>query len=147
MEHCPNDPMPVLGPPAAFRKLSEVANMALSTVLDVMGVVQSVQPVNNIQRKDGTTTEKRSITLRDDSGFEVELSMWSPYATRDGDRLEAVRARATPLPSLRPHRPLTRPLPRPAGAEPGRAPRAGLQARAADRVPGPQPEHGGQLRV
>lgn len=41
-------------------------------MVDIVGVVQSVAPVSQIQRKDGSSTDKRSMQIRDDSGASIE---------------------------------------------------------------------------
>jgi len=47
--------------------------MEAGTVVDVIGVVDTVQNWAVITRKDGKDTQKRSLTIRDDSGRSVEV--------------------------------------------------------------------------
>jgi len=81
-------------PPAHFVKIAALANMPAPapnggvSVVDVMGVVHSVGQCSTLARKDGSSTEKRSVMVRDDSGSEVELTLWPPYSSREGEQLE-----------------------------------------------------------
>jgi len=56
-----------------FRKLAELETMEAGAIVDVIGIVDSVQDWTMITRKDGSDTRKRSMTLRDDSGRSVEV--------------------------------------------------------------------------
>ena len=75
---------------AQFRKIEEVENESPNTIIDVVGVVESVQSAATIQKKDGTETQKRALLLRDQSGRSVELSMWGNHAENPGIALEEV---------------------------------------------------------
>jgi replication factor A1 len=50
-------------------------------------VVENVLDWATITKKDGTETKKRSLTIRDDSGRSVELTLWGKYANEPGDHL------------------------------------------------------------
>ena len=73
-----------------FQTIDKVENESPNTVIDVVGVVESVQDNVTIQKKDGTETTKRSLLLRDQSGRSVELSMWGAYSEDPGNLLEEV---------------------------------------------------------
>ena len=74
-----------------FRKIEEVENESPNTVIDVVGIVESVQSSVTIQKKDGTETQKRGMLLRDQTGRSVELSMWGNLAENPGISLEEAR--------------------------------------------------------
>jgi replication factor A1 len=57
-----------------FRKLAELETTEAGTIVDVIGVLDTVEPWAVINKKDGTETRKRSLTIRDDSGRSVEVS-------------------------------------------------------------------------
>lgn len=57
-------------------------------MVDVIGVIHSVAPIALLQRKDGSQTDKRNLTIRDDSGASIEVTLWSPFAQREGEALE-----------------------------------------------------------
>jgi replication factor A1 len=63
-------------------------------VLDVVGVLESVEPWSTISRRNGTETRKRAVYLRDDSGRSVELTLWGAFANNPGDALEAAVAQS-----------------------------------------------------
>lgn len=71
-----------------FRKIEDVENESPNTIIDVVGIVESVQGNMTIQKKDGTETNKRSLLLRDETGRSVELSMWGSHAEHPGVELE-----------------------------------------------------------
>jgi hypothetical protein len=56
-----------------FKKLAELETVEAGSIVDVIGVLDSVEPWAVITRKDGTDTRKRSATIRDDSGRSVEV--------------------------------------------------------------------------
>lgn len=56
-----------------FRKLAELETTESGTIVDVIGVLDTVEPWAVINKKDGTETRKRSLTIRDDSGRSVEV--------------------------------------------------------------------------
>ena len=41
-------------------------------------------------QKNGEDTQKRSLTIKDDTGRSVELSFWGHMASKPGDELEQV---------------------------------------------------------
>ena len=57
-----------------FRKLAELETTEAGAILDVCGIVDSVEAWAIITRKDGSDTRKRSLAIRDDSGRSVEVS-------------------------------------------------------------------------
>jgi len=78
-----------------FKKIGTLGSMpvGVNTVVDVLAVVHSVSALASITKKDGSSTEKRSLMVRDDSGFTVELTLWSPMATREGEQLDQMLIR------------------------------------------------------
>ena len=59
-------------------------------MIDVVGVIESVDPWTTITKKDGTDTTKRALVLRDQSNRSVELTLWGDYAMTPGEQLEQV---------------------------------------------------------
>lgn len=64
--------------------------MAATTTLDIMGVVESVDPAGTITRRDGSETEKRNLIMRDDSNKSIEVTLWAAHAENPGSQLEEV---------------------------------------------------------
>ena len=72
-----------------FRNIKEIETLMKDTTIDVMGVVHEVSPVSTIMLRTGEKA-KRSIKLRDDSGAEVELTLWGDHAENLGQKLETM---------------------------------------------------------
>jgi len=72
-----------------FKPIADIAELPASTVVDVVGVVEAVNPANDFVRKDGQTSRRRSVTLRDASNGQIELTLWGQAADDEGARLEA----------------------------------------------------------
>ncbi|KAK9813638.1 hypothetical protein WJX73_001046 [Symbiochloris irregularis] len=72
-----------------FKRIEEVENTPPKAMIDIVGVVEMVEPWTTITKKDGTDTTKRPVTLRDQSNRSVELTLWGEYAMNPGEELEA----------------------------------------------------------
>lgn len=64
--------------------------MPAGTMLDVLGVLDSIGDFTTITLKNGTEQSKRSIVLRDNSNRSIELTMWAEFASEPGDQLSQV---------------------------------------------------------
>ena len=85
----PNDSLPPpVQLPGQYRKIATLVDMATGTLVDIQAVVHSCGPLSSITRKDGGTADKRSLVLRDDSGYCCELTLWGTFAQKDGDTVE-----------------------------------------------------------
>ena len=73
-----------------FRNIKEIESLMKDTTIDVMGVVHEVSPVSMQMLRTGGEKAKRSIKLRDDSGAEVELTLWGEHAESLGQKLETM---------------------------------------------------------
>ena len=74
-----------------FHPIADVENMEANAVVDVMGVVVGMSATQSIMRKNGTETHKRTVMLRDESGRQVELTMWGEFCSGEGDQLQVRR--------------------------------------------------------
>lgn len=72
-----------------FCKIAAVEDTPPGNSLDVIGVVENVMDWVTITKRDGTDTQKRSLTIRDDSNRSIELTLWGKYANEPGDHLQA----------------------------------------------------------
>ncbi|KAH3901733.1 replication factor A subunit protein RFA1 SCDLUD_001506 [Saccharomycodes ludwigii] len=63
-----------------FVKLSSVENTEPNSVVDVMGIIQEITPVFQINSKAGKTYDRRDITIVDDSGYSISLGLWNNLA-------------------------------------------------------------------
>ena len=85
----------------ALRKIAALADAQPRTNVDVAGVVEAVAPATSITRRDGSEVRKRSVTLRDDSGAAVELTLWGSFADAAlGDQLDGLVNGAASRPVL-----------------------------------------------
>lgn len=71
-----------------FHQISEIEGMDSNSVVDVIGIVSSINPATSLMRKNGTETQKRSLQLKDMSGRSVELTLWGNFCQAEGQRLQ-----------------------------------------------------------
>ncbi|XP_030454003.2 replication protein A 70 kDa DNA-binding subunit A [Syzygium oleosum] len=71
-----------------FHPISDVEGMESNSIVDVIGVVHSINPVASIMRKNGSETQKRTLHLKDESGRSVELTLWGNCCNAEGQRLQ-----------------------------------------------------------
>jgi replication factor A1 len=72
----------------SFRQISELENMGSGAIVDLVGVVMSVEPSANIMRIDGTETQKRTLQLKDMSDRSVEIIFWGKFCHTEGQQLQ-----------------------------------------------------------
>lgn len=64
-----------------FVKISDVENLEANKNIDVLAIVKSVsEPANLISKKTGSELVKCDVTLIDDSGYEIALTIWGDKA-------------------------------------------------------------------
>ncbi|XP_057854853.2 replication protein A 70 kDa DNA-binding subunit A [Cryptomeria japonica] len=72
----------------SFRPISEIEDIENNSMVDIIGVVLSINPSNTILRRNGTETQKRTLQLKDMSGCSVELTMWGGFCNKEGQQLQ-----------------------------------------------------------
>ena len=72
-----------------FKPILSLEQCATGTMADVVGVVLSCDAAVTIQRRDGTDTQKRTVSIKDDSNASIELTLWGSYVQDPGAQLEA----------------------------------------------------------
>uniref|UniRef100_A0A2P2IVV6 Replication protein A subunit n=2 Tax=Rhizophora mucronata TaxID=61149 RepID=A0A2P2IVV6_RHIMU len=72
----------------SFKPISEIENAESNSILDVIGIVTSVNPSVPILRKNGMETQRRILNLKDGSGRSVELTLWGDFCHKEGQRLQ-----------------------------------------------------------
>ncbi|XP_047043122.1 replication protein A 70 kDa DNA-binding subunit C-like [Lolium rigidum] len=70
-----------------FQLINEIQNLHNGDMIDLLGVVTSVNPSVTVMRKDGTETQKRSLQLKDMSGCCVEITLWGNVCNAEGQLL------------------------------------------------------------
>lgn len=88
VELCPDEDCSIPAQRFSFTMIDRIEDSENNAILDVIGVVTSVNPTTTIQRKNGMETQKRAITLKDMSGRSVEVTMWGDFCNREGSQLQ-----------------------------------------------------------
>ncbi|KAL9314632.1 hypothetical protein ACSQ67_020084 [Phaseolus vulgaris] len=98
VELCPDEDDSIPRQQFSFRPISDIENVDNNAILDVIGVVTSVNPSVPILRKNGMETQRRILSLKDSSGRSVELTLWGEFCNREGQQLqEMVDAGISPI--------------------------------------------------
>ena len=68
----------------SFVTLEEINGFEQQRTVDMAGVILNVGPVSLFQPKDQSrpAKDKRSLTLADDTGHQIQLTLWGKNATR-----------------------------------------------------------------
>lgn len=85
---CPDEDGSIPRQQFSFRAISDVESVDSNSILDVIGVVTSVNPSVPILRKNGIETQRRILNLKDMSGRSVELTLWGDFCNREGQKLQ-----------------------------------------------------------
>jgi replication factor A1 len=62
--------------------------MEANAMVDVVGVVVTINPSTTVMRKTGTEVQRRALQLRDMSGCSVEVTMWGTFCSNEGQQLQ-----------------------------------------------------------
>ncbi|KAH7656688.1 Replication factor A protein 1 [Dioscorea alata] len=71
-----------------FKLISDVENVENNSIVDIIGIVVSVNPSVTILRKNGMETQRRILNLKDASGRSVEVTLWGEFCNREGRELQ-----------------------------------------------------------
>ncbi|KAL2945170.1 Replication protein A 70 kDa DNA-binding subunit A [Bienertia sinuspersici] len=85
---CPDEDVSIPRQQFNFRPISEIESAENNSILDIIGVVISVNPSVPILRKNGMETQRRIINLKDMSGRSIELTLWGDFCNREGQQLQ-----------------------------------------------------------
>uniref|UniRef100_K3ZFL1 Replication protein A subunit n=1 Tax=Setaria italica TaxID=4555 RepID=K3ZFL1_SETIT len=66
----------------------ELENMGSGAIVDLVGIVMTVEPSAKIMRMDDTETQKRTLQLKDMSGRSVEIIFWGKFCDAEGQQLQ-----------------------------------------------------------
>ncbi len=73
----------------SFKKINQLEETAPNATVDLIGVVKSFSPESTITaKKDGREVSKRELTIADDSGTEVRLTLWGNKASDNPEQWE-----------------------------------------------------------
>ncbi|KNA09576.1 hypothetical protein SOVF_151980 [Spinacia oleracea] len=85
---CPDEDVSIPKQQFSFRPISEIETVENNSILDIIGVVISVNPSVPIMRKNGMETQRRNINLKDMSGRSIELTLWGDICNREGQEVQ-----------------------------------------------------------
>lgn len=85
---CPDEDAAIPRQQFSFRPISEIEKAENNSILDIIGVVITVNPSVPILRKNGMETQRRIINLKDMSGRSIELTLWGDFCNREGQALQ-----------------------------------------------------------
>ncbi|KAF4363568.1 replication protein A 70 kDa DNA-binding subunit A [Cannabis sativa] len=85
---CPDEDGSIPTQQFSFRPISDIESADSNTILDVIGIVISVNPSVPIMRKNGMETQRRILNLKDWSGRSVEITLWGDFCNREGQKLQ-----------------------------------------------------------
>ncbi|WRX33363.1 K Homology domain [Theobroma cacao] len=88
VELCPNEDGSIPRQQFSFRPISEIDSAENNSILDVIGIVITVNPSVPILRKNGMETQRRILNLKDASGKSVELTLWGDFCNKEGQKLQ-----------------------------------------------------------
>ncbi|CAD5166633.1 replication protein A 70 kDa DNA-binding subunit A-like [Musa acuminata AAA Group] len=71
-----------------FRPVNEVEGLENNSMVDVIGIVVSINPSASIMRKNGMETNKQTLQLKDMSGRSVEVTFWGNFCSIEGQQLQ-----------------------------------------------------------
>jgi replication factor A1 len=71
-----------------FRQISEIENIEVGAIVDLVGIVTSVGPSAIVMRKDGTQAQKRTLQLKDLSVRSMEIILWGKFCDAEGHQLQ-----------------------------------------------------------
>lgn len=85
---CPDEDISIPKQQFSFRPISEIESAESNSILDIIGIVISVNPSVPILRKNGMETQRRIINLKDLSGRSIELTLWGDFCNKEGQKLQ-----------------------------------------------------------
>ncbi|KAK1326633.1 hypothetical protein QJS10_CPA01g03022 [Acorus calamus] len=90
VQPCPEEDSSIPRQVFNFRPISEIEGMENNSMVDIIGIVSSINPAGTILRKNGTETQKRTLQLKDMSGRSVELTLWGGFVNSEGQQLQGM---------------------------------------------------------
>ncbi|XP_020582425.1 replication protein A 70 kDa DNA-binding subunit A-like isoform X2 [Phalaenopsis equestris] len=88
VELCPEEDDTIPPQQFNFKAISDIMNAENNSIVDLIGIVTSINPSVTILRKNGMETQRRIVTLKDSSGMSVELTLWGDFCNSEGRQLQ-----------------------------------------------------------
>ncbi|KAI3874298.1 hypothetical protein MKW92_045194 [Papaver armeniacum] len=90
LERCEDEDSAIPQQQFSFTPISEIENVVNNSILDVIGIVITVNPSVPIMRKNGMETQRRTLVLKDGSGRSVEITLWGEFCNKEGRALQEI---------------------------------------------------------
>ena len=66
-----------------FVNICDLATMGPNSIVDIIGKVVKVGPMNNVQLRNSTRcTDRKNVSIADASGAQIELTLWGDSASK-----------------------------------------------------------------
>ncbi|XP_010261943.1 PREDICTED: replication protein A 70 kDa DNA-binding subunit A isoform X2 [Nelumbo nucifera] len=88
VELCPDEDGSIPKQQFSFKPINEIESSENNSIIDVIGIVESVNPSVPILRKNGMETQRRILNLKDGSNRSVELTLWGELCNKQGRELQ-----------------------------------------------------------
>ncbi|XP_058078300.1 replication protein A 70 kDa DNA-binding subunit A [Magnolia sinica] len=85
---CPDEDSSIPKQQFSFRPINEIEHTENNSIVDMIGIVISVNPSVTILRKNGMETLRRILNLKDESGRSIELTLWGDFCNKEGRELQ-----------------------------------------------------------
>ncbi len=85
---CADEPEAAIKVHYRFVTIGDVAARPVNSTVDVIGIVHGVQPVTSLTSKAGKELTKRVLSVADDSGKAIEVTLWGNAASNFPDDAE-----------------------------------------------------------
>jgi replication factor A1 len=82
IEACLEDDHSIENHNFVFTPINMVPTLVNNCIVDIIGVVISISPLATIMRKNGTKTHKRTLQLKDMSGYSIEVTLWGVLCSK-----------------------------------------------------------------
>ena len=66
----------------SFTKLEQLANVFVNATVDVIGVVVDAGQITQLSLKSGERKDRQSITIADDTGYSISITVWGDMCQR-----------------------------------------------------------------
>lgn len=64
--------------------------MYVNSMVDIIGVVISTSPMSTIRRRDGYETLRKTLTLKNMSGYNIDVTLWGEHCDSIGQHLAKI---------------------------------------------------------
>jgi len=66
-----------------FTQISKIAVLPTDSMIDIIGIVKGIGDITQFSRYDGTQTIRRTLRICDDTGHDIEMTLWGPKAENE----------------------------------------------------------------